>query len=431
MVFESQRVAAKKGVPMIPLITLGKRGDTRTASNSMLAALARRAFAYFREQRHPTTGLVLDRAGNFEGEVIGNSMASIAATGYCLSFLPEAVRQKWMNEQEAQQDAVQILRSVEEKLEHRHGILCHFIDYETGECWRNSEFSVLDTAIFLNGAIIVAEAFPKKVDIVQRVNRLLARVNWSQFFVTREGKRLLSMGWREDEGLLGPIDVRTSEAAMPLLLAIGSGKAPVEVWYNTAAKKANYREVAGFRCLHGNLPLFVHYYGLGWADLSGLMDKNGVDLYNNATNASLANRAFCRKIATRQHQTYDERFGGWWGISAGDSVSGYVASGPVFGDTDGTVWPMTAIAAVPWIPRHIARDVTRWRATEQWPGILGKYGISPFNLDLGWLGRDVIGIDLGAFLLNWANYKHRTIWNLYMRHSVVQSAIRRIGFARK
>jgi hypothetical protein len=65
-----------------------------------------------------------------------------------------------------------------------------------------------------------------------------------------------------------------------------------------------------------------------------------------------------------------------------------------------------------------------------WHRVLGKYGLASFNLDTGWIGDDLIGIDIGAFLLNQAIHDGDLARGLFMRHPVTKTAIDRIGFAR-
>ena len=110
------------------------------------------------------------------------------------------------------------------------------------------------------------------------------------------------------------------------------------------------------------------------------------------------------------------------------SAKGYIAPGPILGRIDGTVWPMTALAAYPWASKELDADLRKWRASPVWAKAAGKYGVSPFNLDTGWVGADLIGIDLGSFCLGVANHRAQTVWKLWRRHQVSSNAIQRIGF---
>jgi hypothetical protein len=293
------------------------------------------------------------------------------------------------------------------------------------------EFSLLDTAIFLNGCMVVAEGFPSTS---QLANRLNDRVDWTRFLVLKPGtkKKLLSLGWRPAHGrsLLGPADVRSSEFAMPYFLAIGARAYPIHpsTWYNTAVVSG---EVCGYQLLNPDHPLFTSYYGLGWADLRGVIDGDGVDLDANAREAALANREYCRRVAALRFRTYRAGEGGWWGLSAGDSPAGYVAKGPHAGDPYGTVWPTAALAAVPWVADELLQDLSNWTASAAWRYTCGDYGLAPFSLDVPWAGEDVIGIDLGSYAVSYLNYRDGAVWRLWSNHPVARAAMKRIGYARQ
>jgi hypothetical protein len=403
--------------------------DDRRAGHegeALLDRLARGAFDWFTANRHPRTGLVRDRAGNRPGKGTRSAMASVAATGYYLSLLPEAVPRDWIGRRDAEAEAGWVLRFVSDRLEQRHGLLYHFVHWETGARWQKSEMSALDTAIFLNGCLVLAVAFPALADAA---NRLVERVDWRAYLTkhARTGRPLLAFGWSPEQGLLGPMWERSSEMAMPYFLAAGSAGHAIDpqCWYNTDVVRG---EVCGHTVLNPEHPLFTSYYGLGWARLEGMPDRDGVDFHANARAAALANRAFCRTVAAKKYATYRETVGGWWGISAGDGPSGYVAPGPVLAAIDGTVWPTASAAAVAWAPWEVAEDVARWRASAAWERAAGPGGLGPFNFDKNWFGEDLLGIDLGSFFLNWTNHRHGTVWDLWMRHPVAQAALRRLGY---
>jgi hypothetical protein len=427
LVLEQNRLVARRGLLLVNSIRLAEESEARYDGHLLSKELSRRAFSYFRDHAHPVSGLVRDRASNFEGRGTRDSkMASISATGFYLSLLPYAVKCGWMDHDQAEREADRILRFVTH-VEHRDGLFYHFVTWDKGERWEQYELSCLDSSILMNGVIVVAEAFPA---VAGMADKLLDRVDWPKFLVEKDGKRFLSLGWSPERGLLGPLDVRTSEAAMlAYVLAIGSRTHPIDpdTWYNTSTVE---RTVAGYRVCHGELPLFVHQYGLLWMNPGG-PDRDGIDLAANAVRAALANRRFCREIAGKRSTTYVDCMSmpGWWGISAGDSADGYVAPGPIYGDADGTVWPMVALAS-PGIERVLEEDLARWRSSRVWHRVLGKYGLAPFNLDTGWVGDDLIGIDIGAFILNQAIHDGDLVRGLFMRHPVTKTAIDRIGFAR-
>jgi hypothetical protein len=347
---------------------------------------------------------------------------SIASVGYYLSMLPDAVQIGRLSEAQGRQRAVLAVRFLESNAEQHAGFLHHFLDMRTGKPAAGSEVSVLDSSILFNGCMVASVFFGGDVQDVS--DRLLARADWREFLAPKEAGKpeLLAMGWQPGRGVYGPMDVRSSEFAMACFLAIGASTKGVDqgVWRNMAVRTG---QVEGRTILNPTHPLFTSYYGLGWHMLEGRVDPDGVDLWQNARAAALANRAFCHAARA---ETYQPRWGAWWGISAGDSPRGYVAPGPVGTDAQGTVWPMAALAALPWASQEIEQDLEAWAKSPVWEYVLGPYGLAPFNLEEHWIGTDLIGIDLGSFYLAVANHRRATAWDLWKQHPIARQASARI-----
>lgn len=424
LVFEHHRVAPNfAGDLLVHSIRLSPgRSDPRGA-DALLEELSRRAFRWFVDNRNPETGLVLDRAPHHRSRSQRRPTAcSIASVGYYLSMLPHAVDQKLIDGAQAQREAEQTLAFVLEKIPHRHGILPHFVDVNTGQPLEGTENSLLDSSIFLNSCMCVSTEFGGNVE--KLADQLIDRVDWTKYVIKHHssGKSLLSMGFKDK--LLGGMDVRSSEFLMPYTLAVGSRTHPIDpqLWYNTTVV---YGSVGGQRILNHTHPLFTSYYGLGWHPLAGFKDADGVDLEENARLAALANREFCR---SSRATTYSSALGGWWGISAGDSHEGYIAPGPVRGATT-TVWPTAAVAAIRWIPDELKSDIASWRKSPAWEFSSTRYGLAPFNVDKQWSGSDLIGIDLGSFYINYANYRtdDRAVRGRWAKHPVAVTALKRLG----
>src|SRR5262245_11932482 len=97
-------------------------------ADQQLDQLARGAFQWFQENRHPQTGQVLDRGSNWDGQGRRSGMSSIAATGYHLSLLPYWVQAGFMTREEAQRQALQTLHFAANRLAHHRGLFYHFVD---------------------------------------------------------------------------------------------------------------------------------------------------------------------------------------------------------------------------------------------------------------------------------------------------------------
>lgn len=389
----------------------------------ILKGLAERAFAWFQASRDPKSGLVLDRRRNHKIDNTGRKLCSIASLGYYLSILPAAQREGLISKEGAEANILQSLESIL-RLPHHHGLFYHFYDSD-GKVSPNSEISILDSSILFNGLMCVSQAYKGQIHTLSE--RILNRADWTQFIQKGE-KILLSMGLKDGQ-LLHSMDVRSSEFAMGLFLAVGSETHPVdpEIYYNTRIDRG---ELAGFSVLNPGHGLFTSYYGLGWHRTEGLVDRDNVDFEANAKQSALANRCFAREWALSK--TYAPENGGWWGISAGDSEKGYIPAAPLKGNAEGTVWPTTALAALPWIESTIGSDLLAWKASRSWDKVVGDYGIAPFNLETEWIAKDLIAIDLGSFYLGWVDvYQEGYVRDLWMAHPIARRAFDLLEFQEK
>ncbi len=395
-------------------------------SERLLEEQAIKAFAWFERYRVESTGLVLDRGCN-SNEEDRRDLSSIAACGYYLSFLPEAIRLGWIENEKGRDHARHMLRYALDEMNHDRGFFYHFYDARTGKPSPRSEVSVLDTSIFLNGVMVASVFFGGEIN--EMGDRLLDRVEWPVVCMDDPDSKLTVLSMAIRDGRLGyPMNLRSSEYLLAYWLAVGSRTHPVspKLWYHC---KVVHGEAMGRKVINPGSPLFLSYYSLAWQALEGYVDQEGIDLVEYGRNAALSNREYCRSLGNR-FETYSESNGGWWGLSAGDSAKGYVAQGPN-DKVDGTVWPVTALASMTLIPDRIDEDIEHWYQSDVWSKIDGPYGLSPFNLTTGWFAKDLIAIDLGSFLLDWANRNNNTIRDLWMKHPVAQTGFKRLQWSKK
>jgi hypothetical protein len=63
--------------------------------------------------------------------------------------------------------------------------------------------------------------------------------------------------------------------------------------------------------------------------------------------------------------------------------------------------------------------------------VYGRYGfVDAFNPNTGWVGPDVIGIDVGILLLSAENLRTGNVWRWFMRNREVLQAMRLAGLER-
>ena len=95
-------------------------------------ALALRACRGLLAMTPAETGLTLDRTRNVAGERRSERAASVAASGFTLTLLPEFVRRGLITAADAGERAAVTMRFVQKHVEHRHGFLRHFVDCRSG-----------------------------------------------------------------------------------------------------------------------------------------------------------------------------------------------------------------------------------------------------------------------------------------------------------
>jgi hypothetical protein len=395
----------------------------RPSDQFLIEEVQRRALRFFWEKAHPSTGLINDRARNFGDDDF--TVASIAATGYGLAALPIGVVNQWLTRQEAAERARTTLRFLV-TMPHERGWMCHFVDKRNGDRMWGSEYSSIDTALLLCGAMVCAQFFAgDHSDIFDYCDLLYRRVDW-WWMLTNDGsqpeKRVMSHGWTPESGFIRNNYDSYSEAILLTLLGLGAPVRPLpeETWSTIRRTKQTYHDLE----LLEAAPIFIHQMPIGFLNLANQRDVLGYDYWVSATNAMKVHQQFCADHASSR-QTYAH---GYWGLNASDGPFGYSAYGAPAGPEDGTISPTGAICSIIFTP-DAAIAISRALHAEFGSMLWGKYGFSnAFNIDRGWYDRDVIGIDLGMVLLAIENYRTGLVWNLMNSHYAIRPALRAAGF---
>lgn len=390
-----------------------------SADEAFLDDLERRACLFFTEQASPRTGQVLDRATwlNSTGTLDARRMASIAATGFGLSALCIADKRAYQPSAQVIEQVRRTLRFHFNTLPHNHGFFSHFNDIETGEPWRNSEISSIDTAILLCGVLTARVHFHHDAEIVRLATAIYERVDWPWML---NGEQTFSMGLRKGVFLKSRWN-HYCELMMIYLLALGSPTHPVDPgsWDAWSRPTMHY---AGFDYISAADPLFVHQYSHAWFDFRNRRDRYA-DYFQNSIIATRAHQAFCLNLGKQYSIDY-------WGISASDSQHGYVAWGgpPGFGGIDGSVVPCAVAGSLPFLPSACLRVLHYFKdryGKQAW----GRYGFcDAFHPDVRYYDPDVLGIDLGISILMAENLRTGFIWKTFALNPEITIAMQRAGF---
>jgi hypothetical protein len=391
------------------------------ADDKLLDECERAAFQYFVEQAHPVTGLVRDRA-RADGSP-SEGKASIAAVGFGLSAWVIATERGWTDRATAVQRCRTTLRFLADHAPRVHGFFYHFMEMDTGARAWQCELSTIDTGYLLAGALLAREYF-RDPEITALANRLYHDVDWQWFL---NNGRTFALGWHDETGFSRFRWSQYSELMMLTLLGLGATAKPVDTELWQAWDRKPDESYASFHYIQG-APLFVHQYTQAYVDFRGLRDAYA-DYFRNSVLATLAQRQFCLSLRG-EFPEWNEQL---WGVTASDSANGYKAwGGPPrtlgFNALDGTVVPCAAAGSLPFAPRETMAVLRNMRTTYG-DRIWKRYGfVDSFNPHTGWVGPDVIGIDLGITLLQAENARSGLVWAVFGQAPEIQSALARAGF---
>lgn len=399
------------------------RPPRAAADEAFLEELTARSFRFFLEQSHPETGLVRDRART-DGTAV-HDVASVAATGFGMTALCIGADRGYLPVEEA---SARIRRTLAFALtmRHDHGWLYHFVDAGSGARMWNCEFSTIDTALFLAGALTARGRFANDPEIVRLATALYDRVDFR--YMLGGHPHLLRHGSRPETGLLNARWDTHCEHMLLYLLAIGSRTSPIppEAW---AAWRRPVVDYGAFTYVSGAEPLFIHQFSHGFVDFRGRRETFGakVDWFANSVDATLAHRRFCRDLAP----AFPGYAADMWGITASDSRTGYRAWGgpPATADLDGTVVPCAAGGSLMFAPRECLATLRAMK--ERHPAVWGRYGFADaFHPASGWVNPDVIGIDVGMTLVAAENLRTGAVWRWFMANPEIPAALDAAGVRR-
>ncbi len=360
-------------------------------------------------------GLILDNTRD-------KDVASIASVGFGLSGIPIGVERGWITKNEGEERAKRTLRTFLNIVEQKEGFFIHFVNMKDGKRTWQSEVSVIDTALFLMGALTVGEYFGGEVK--ELFERIYSRVNFP-WYLDKENNQFY-MGYSYERGFWGHWD-KYAEQLIMYFLGVASPTSPVEpsVYWSFQRDIGRYKDYELIYTYTGSL--FTYQFSHAWIDFRKIIDKSGVNWFENSVKASLANWEYCKDM----HDIYKTLHEYSWGLTACDSPSGYrgdfgtppSANNNTQHYVDGTVPPCGALGSIVFTPEIVEETVKYYY--EKVPQLWGKYGFKDaYNLDKNWTSEVYIGIDKGIELLMIENYLSGLIWEIVMKNEYIRKAIK-------
>ncbi|MDQ3632989.1 MAG: glycoside hydrolase family 3 C-terminal domain-containing protein [Acidobacteriota bacterium] len=397
--------------------------------NAFLEDMSKRSFVFFWENSNPRNGLTLDRVGtDGKQKPKGHrsyNIASSAATGFALTSYCIAADRGWMPKDEVKLRTRNTLDFFANKAFHKNGWFYHWLDYETGERRWNSEISSIDTALLVSGVLTVKQCFADDKEIVNLADKIADRVDYK--WMQGENQYILSHGWKPESGFLDANWENYSEEMILYLLAIGSETHPISKnsWW---AWERTWKEYEGYRYLAAVSPLFIHQYSHAWVDFRGKRETRPpfVNYFENSVKATKAQQEFSADVLSKNFPKYSKTM---WGLSASDSEKGYIAWGtpPQDERIDGSVVPYAVAGSLMFTP-DISLPTLKEMKEKYGGQVYGKYSFADaFNPNTGWVGEDVLGIDLGISLLGAENLRTGKVWYWFMQNDDARRAFKLIG----
>ena len=385
---------------------------------------ARKCFEFFWNEvslSEESYGLIRDNTRN-------RDMCSIASVGYGLAAFVIGVERKYITFEEGKERALRTLLTMRDKTERIRGFYFHFLEMDTAKRYRKTELSIIDTAIFLMGALVAGEYFGGEIQTI--AEEIYAEVDWNWY--RNPDTNQFYMGYHEvQRGHFGAWD-HYAEQFMMYFLGVAAPKYPVEptIFYDCPLFCNVYKDSGLIYHSHGG-GLFVYQFSHAFIDFRGKKDKRGIDWYENSVRATKANRQYCidNPLGIK---TYGENA---WGMTACETPTGYTgAMGalPCVGNKqkfpDGTVPPCGPIGSIVFTPEESIAAMEFFAQNEK---LWGEYGfVDAYNLDVEpeWYSDMFIGIDKGISLLMIENYRSELIWKLMNKNKYMQKAFELLEF---
>lgn len=394
----------------------------KLTNDELLEAEARLSFEFLWREANLTKG----SAGyGLVADTRGTRVASIACSGFALSGLVIAVERGWISKAQAEERCLLSLKTLLNEQLQYHGFFYHFINMDSLDT-QGSEISTVDTMLALNGVLTAGQYFQGECS--QLAQQIFDRVEWS-FAVASDGN--FTMGWDADFNLIPATWGGYAEQFCMYPMAAGSTTYaptnPANMFYQLERKVGHYKNSGDLVYVWGG-QLFTYQFSHAWLDFRKLIDRKGVDWWQNSVNASNANRLFC----IDNHELMPSLGENDWGLTACNGPSGYRAYGaPPSGNigannmhvTDGTITPSGPIGSLPFMPDEVIAAMQHWYND---PQLWTPYGFNEaYNLSSArpWYYAKNSGLIKGLTLLMIENYRSNLIWETYMAHPVLKKGI--------
>ncbi|XMB72294.1 glucoamylase family protein [Mycoplasmatota bacterium WC30] len=399
-----------------------------------------RSFLFFyKEANHNLSsngyGLILDNSKR-------KSKASIASVGFGLSSYVIGVENKFITYEEGKELVINTFKTFLNNVETFHGFFYHFLDINTAKQYKKCEVSTIDTVIFFNGAI-TCDSYFDEPEVHQLFNQLFKKLDFLPFITTYEGKKVFRMAYNPNKGgdyrshtddpWIYQWHMYAEQLSMYFIAAATdnlSAENAKELYNDFIRYQGEYKHFKYIYCPTN--ALFVYQYSHAWLDFRNLVDSSGVNWFNNSKIATLANREYCIDHQ-KEYQILNENA---WGLTACLTPKGYrnqCIEPNNFNDDEqhvfGVLPPSGALGSLPFTSDEVLEVVKELES--KYMDAFKEYGFTDgiaLEKDKLWISDEYIGINKGITVLMIDNYLNGTTWKYYMKHPLIQKAIKKLSF---
>jgi hypothetical protein len=424
------------------------------SNEDLLETIQRQTFRYFWHYAHPNGGMARERSNTVKADfyldyineandepnlskgTFGPEACAVGGTGFGILATIVAVERNWISREAALDRLMQIVDFLA-KADSYHGIYPHFINGDTGRAIAFDRLDdgadIVETAYLMMGLLSARAYFngdsAKERYLVKRINEMWTAANWS-WHVNNDNRLLWH--WSPRNGFDRNFPVRGwNEALITYIIAASSSRHPIsrEVYEKTWVGTRNWRNgksYYGYNLPLGNSngggPLFFSQYTFMGVDPNNLTDDHGIDYAEQTRNHTLINRAYSIDNP-KKYKGYGEKA---WGLTAGDSVKGYVAHSPE--DDRGVIQPTAALSSMPYTP-SFSIEALRYFYEEKGEKLWTNYGfLDGFSENFNWYASSHLAIDQGPIIVMIENYRSGLLWKIFMNIPEIQYGMKRLGF---
>jgi hypothetical protein len=285
------------------------------------------------------------------------------------------------------------------------GFYYHFVDMDTGNRAGDSEYSSIDTAILVSGALFAAACLAGDAELDSLVVTLWESIDWSQAIANPETGAIYLEMLGDGSGKPGSVTLPFNEYMLVAWLArladrTGTGRA-TELWerFYAIADSLPTASFAGHVVLTDRPGAFLSSFVIQAPYYLCHPFTTNAAYRGFMRNAQLADRAWWRRSAALDHE---------WGLGAGSARSVAYRADAINDNPDQIVSPHIVAGFLPIdssgmsdLRTHAAIMSRAVRAMAGVNGnLLWRYSVS----DPRWVPEEVQGIDYSYLMLGLATY---------------------------